>query len=151
VAVAAHAGPPGCTARQFLLGRSIHGPGFGSAGTGSEYVRQTARNIGGTCKLNWPGSISVAPTAGAFQSVEVLNAGNGVSSTIPAGHALSFTVGAWWAIPGLATSNCGTKFTNVTRVRIPTAAGSIEIALGTKFRDVCRTPATMSLQIMPVD
>jgi hypothetical protein len=146
-AVAAHAAPPACTASQFLLGKATHTVGFGTAGTASEYIIQPARNVGGTCKLDWPGTISVAPAAGAFQSVKVLNADHGVPATIPADRALSFIVGAWWAIPGSATFKCGTEITNVTKVRIPTAEGSTEIALGTKFPVVCRSPASTSLQI----
>ena len=147
-AVAAHAGPLACTARKFLLGRATHTVGYGTAGTTSEYVIQPARNVGGTCELNLPGMICVTPASGAFQSVKVLNAGYGISSTIPVGHALSFVVGAWWAIPGgTATFKCGTAVTNVTTARIPIAAGSIEVALGTKFPVVCRPSASMSLEI----
>lgn len=143
---ATQVGPSACTARQFLLGKVTHAIGFGAAGTGLEFVVQPARNVGGTCELNWPGTMSVAPAAGAFQSVKVSNAGYRVSYVIPAGHELSFVVGAWWAIPG-SPSECRTAVINVTAARIPLAAGSIEVALGTEFPDVCRSSSSMSLQI----
>lgn len=145
---AAQSGSSACTARQFLLGKATHAFGLSTAGTSSEYVFQPARNVGVTCRLNLPGIISVAPAAGGFQRVKVLNGGYGVTSTIPAGRALSFVVGAWWAIPGWpAAPKCGTTVTNVTAARIPLAAGSIEVALGTTFPVVCSASASMSLYI----
>jgi hypothetical protein len=142
-----------CSAKQLALGKVTIAPGYGTLGTSSVYVTQPVRNAGGECLFTVPNTIRVASAAGQFQTVAASNAGTEVAFTIPSGKSVSIVLGAWWWVPGLLSGTdmsappCAGALSDVSRVSIQLASDSLEVDLGTVWREVCTSPATVSITV----
>lgn len=141
-----------CSAGQFVLGRATSAYGFGTFGTTSVYVTQPLRNTGGSCVLHLPGTMSVASANGPFQAVTVVDAGTASSFSVLPGQSLSVVLGAWWWTGGhpdvgtpLPAPPCTDPISDVSRVEVRLASGSLQIDLGTVWHQVCSSPASVSL------
>jgi len=142
-----------CSASQFVLGKATVAPGYGTLGTDAVYVTQPIRNTGGDCVLNVPGTIGVASADGQFQMVAASDAGTATAFDVPAGASVSIILGAWWWVPGhlsgtgMTAPPCTGRVSDVSRVSIPFASDSLELDLGTVWREVCTAPATVSITV----
>jgi len=97
----------------------------------------------------------VAAATGPFHSVQVRNAGTATSWKIKSGQSLSIVIGdSWWV--GVRDGNgslvfsappCAGPIRDVTRVELPLASGSIQIDSPTVWREVCSSPASVSLTV----
>ena len=127
-----------CSASKFVVGTAIDdGPGFPTLGSGDDFVTLPLRNVGGECVLHLPATIAVASATGPFQAVRVLNAGIVTAFSVPAGGNVSIVLGDSWFVPSEFPQSEGTPpacagaISDVTRVEIPLASGSLQIGLGT--------------------
>lgn len=140
-----------CLPSQLVLGKPTNSYGFSTVGTTSVYVMQPLRNDGPRCVLQLPGSIRVASANGAYKTVAVINAGTSTSVIVESGQSFSIVLGAWWRTSGaqspsdVTASACHGAIDDVQRVELPMASGSIQIDLGTVWREVCSAPPSVSL------
>ena len=141
-----------CSANQFVVGPPVDGgPGFPTLGSADDFVTLPLRSVGGDCVLNLPATIGVAPAMGSFQPVRVLNAGVVTAFSVTSGGNVSIVLGDSWFIPSTFPQSEGTlpactgAISDVTRVEIPLASGSLQIELGTVWPEVCPDPASVSL------
>jgi hypothetical protein len=141
-----------CSASQFVLGKAMNdGPGFPAWGTSDDFITQPLRDVGGNCVLHLPATIAVASASGPFQAVRVLNAGTVTSFSATSGGNVSIALGASWPIPWMwaqlekTPPPCAGAISNVSRVEIPLASGSLQIDLGTVWPEVCPDPASVWL------
>jgi hypothetical protein len=150
-----------CSASQIVLGATTYGYGYGSLGTTVVFVTQPLWNVGGDCVRQLPAVIGVAPPTGPFGSVTVIDAGTttlsgvnspAMSARIRSGESLSIVLGdSWW---GDANGNplgsappCAGAIRDVTRVEFPFASGTTQIDLPTTWREVCSSPASVTLRL----
>jgi hypothetical protein len=143
---------PICTADQLVLGNVTIAPGYGALGTDAVYVTQSLRNAGEDCVFNVPETIGVSSTGGQFQMVTVQNTAISPAVGIPSGATASIVLGTWWWVSGHASGResappCSDVVEDVSRVSIPQASGTIEVDLGTVWREVCTTPASVSITV----
>lgn len=152
-----------CSASQIVVGKATYGYGYGALGTTVVFVTLPLRNVGGDCVLHLPAVIGVASATGPFEAVSALDAGTesatGVNSPaesarIRSGRSLSIVLGDWWRIDTLTDNGtpvpappCLNPISDVTRVEFPLATGSLQVDLPTVLRQVCSSPASMSLTI----
>lgn len=141
-----------CSADQFVVGPPVDGgPGFPTLGTADDFVTLPLRGVGGDCVLRLPAIIGVASAMGSFQPVPVLNAGVVTAFSVPAGGNVSIVLGDSWFIPSEFPENAGTPPTcaegisDVTRLEIPLASGSLQVELGSVWPEVCPDPPSVSL------
>jgi hypothetical protein len=141
-----------CSASQFVLGKAINdGPGFAALGTSDDFITEPLRDVGGNCVLRLPATIGVASATGPFQAVRVLNAGIVTAVSASSGGNVSIVLGASWPIPWMLAQDgrtpppCAGAISDVSRVEIPLASGSLQIELGTVWPEVCPDPASVSL------
>lgn len=150
-----------CSASQIVLGAATYGYGFGSFGTMVVFVTQPLRNVGGDCVLHLPVVIGVAPPTGPFVSVTVIDAGTTMlsgdnspemSARIRSGESMSIVLGdSWWGdpngIPSGSAPPCAGGIRDVTRVEFPFASGTKQIDLPTTWREVCSSPASVTVTL----
>lgn len=139
-----------CSADQFVItAPATYAYGYGTAFTTSVYFRQPLRNTGGACVLRLPTRVGVAGPDGLVVAVRVVNAGNAMLFRVRAGQALTVMLGAWWPLPTApnATTWCRDPVLGVTRASFPLATGVIAFDLGMTVREVCPSPASMSVTI----
>lgn len=144
---------PACTVRQLVLGEVTVAPGYGTLGTDSIFVTQPLRNTGIDCVFTVPVTIGVAATGGEFQMVAAQNTAASAVVGIPSGASTSIVLGAWWWVPGhasgagLSAPPCSGLVGDVSRVSIPVGSDALEVQLGTVWREVCTSPATVSISV----
>jgi len=140
-----------CTAVQLALGAQQPGTLFTSGGTATVSVTQDVRNTGGTCTLRLPATIEVAGSAGSFVAADVSASGGSESHVIAHDQMVALALGSWWPsdghklMPSRSSSWCKAPVTDVTRVQIPLASGSIQFRLQDTFQGVCQVPGTLAL------
>jgi hypothetical protein len=141
-----------CSASQFVVGKVMNdGPGFGVWGTSDDFVTLPLRDVGRDCVLHLPATIGVASATGPFQAVRVLNAGTVTALSATSGGNVSIVLGASWPIPWMLAQlqetppPCAGAISDVSRVEIPLASGSLQIDLGTVWPEVCPDPGSVSL------
>jgi hypothetical protein len=142
---------PTCTAKQLVLGNVTIAPGYGALGTDAVFVTQLLRNAGEDCVFTVPETIGVSSTAGQFHMVGIQNTATTTAVGIPSGATASIVLGAWWWVPGRVSGTesppCSAAVEDVSRVSIPLASGTLEVNLGTVWREVCTTPASLSITV----
>ncbi|MGH2466852.1 MAG: hypothetical protein ACRDGL_03875 [Candidatus Limnocylindrales bacterium] len=107
--------------------------------------------------LRLPGMIGVASAIGPFHNVPVIDPGTATSWDVKAGQSLSIVLGDdWWTGIRSATGatafpppSCADPVHDVARVAFPLASSSNEIKLFTVWREVCSSPASVSLTVRP--
>jgi hypothetical protein len=141
-----------CSAGQFVVGTPVDdGPGFGTFGSTDDFVTLPLRDVGGNCVLRLPTTIGVAPATGPFAAVNVLNSGVVTAFSVTSGGNVSIVLGDSWFIrsvfaqTGRTPPACAGAISDVSRVEIPLASGSLQIDLGTVWPEVCPDPASVSL------
>ena len=101
-----------------------------------------------------PGTLKVAWATGPFRTARAVNAGMATVYDVKAGQSVSIVLGAWWWT-GVSTANgtplpappCTEPISDVSRVAIPLASGSVEIDLDLPWHEVCSSPASVSLTV----
>jgi hypothetical protein len=142
-----------CSAKQLVLGKVTVAPGYGTLGTDSLFVTQPVRNAGGDCVFHVPRTIGVASAAGQLHVVASDNAGTATEFNISSGASVSVLLGAWWWVPGrlsgtgMSAPPCAGAISDVSRVSIQLGSDSLEVDLGTVWREVCTSPATVSITV----
>ena len=145
------------------MGKATYSYGYAAINSTSVYVTLPLGNVGDDCVLHLHAVIGVASAAGPFQAAMVEDNGTesatggslAQSASIRSGGSLNIVLGAWWEVAILQPEN-GTPFpappclnptSDVTRVEFPLATGTIQIKLPTVFKQVCSSPASVSLTI----
>ena len=139
-----------CSANQFVVGTPVdNGPGFPTLGTGDDFVTIPLHDVGGDCVLHLPPTIGVASATSPFHAVPVLNAGVVTAFSVPARGNVLIVLGDSWFLPSTQSVRtppaCPAAISDVTRVEIPLASGSLQIDLGTVWPQVCPDPASVSM------
>lgn len=141
----------GCSARDFvLMGKASHAPGAAQLGGASVYVTQRIRNSGADCVLELPKTIQAVNAKGVGRVIQVLDTGYAMSFHIPHDGTATLVIGAWWPISGLKgvrSVPCHDAITDVTKVAIPFGEADLRIALGTVWREACKSPGSTSIEI----
>ena len=143
-----------CTASQLVLGKPTSGYGYGSLGTSVVFVTQPVRNAGGSCALQLPRTIGVAPATGPFQPVRVVNTGTAASVNLRSGQSVKLVIGdSWWirdadGQPMVSWApRCANPISDVTRVEFPLSSGRLEIDFDIPWHEVCPSPASVSVTV----
>lgn len=100
--------------------------------------------------LALPRGIGVASANSPFEYVPVVIAGNRTSETVGAGQRVSIMLQATWQLPGgdrYSSQPCQRTVRDVTRVEFPLAVGTLQIDLGTTWRSVCDSPASVRVRL----
>lgn len=142
-----------CSASEFVVGTPTYSYGYGAAGTTVVFFNQPLRNAGASCVLDLPEFIGVAPATGPFRSVTVTRSGLAIAWAIDSGDTLRILIGAsWWVGVRDANGNavgtgppCADPILDVTRVELPFARGNTLIDLPAPWREVCPSPASVSI------
>ena len=144
-----------CSASEFALGTPTYSYGYGTLGSTVVFVTVPLRNTGPSCLLELPGTIGVAAAGGPFSAVSVTNIGIAPAWSSESGQSLPLVLGAsWWA--GLRDANgnpvgsappCVDPILDVTRLELPFAVGSAVVDLPTTWREVCSSPASVSITL----
>jgi hypothetical protein len=143
-----------CASSQFVPGKATSTYSFSSFGSRTVDVWQPLRNAGGRCVLRLPTVIAVASATGPFQLVPVENGGNASSFDIKAGQSLNLVLRGWWWVGWTSDTAtppppppCANPITDVTRVEFPFASGAAQIDFDTAWREVCSSPASVSVTV----
>jgi hypothetical protein len=141
-----------CSAGQFVLGTPTSGYGFGTIGSTVVFLTLPLRNTGSSCLLGLPEMIGVAPATGPFTSVPVTRSGIATSWAADSGAGPRVMIAAsWWTGAHDANGNaigvgpCADPVVDVTRIEFPFASGSTVIDLPTTWKEVCSSPASVSI------
>jgi hypothetical protein len=104
-------------------------------------------NSGPTCTLGIPHLVQVATPDGAQHRVAVADAMTTTTFVAKRGQTFTAIIGASWAFPGWPTpSPCVAPIDNVVRVALPVEGGVLDIALDMAWKEVCSSPASVSLE-----
>jgi hypothetical protein len=144
-----------CSASQFVLGTPTYDYGFGTLGSTVVFVTVPLRNTGASCVLNLPAIIAVATATGSFHNVPVIRPDRVTAWASESGQSLPMVIGAsWWVGVRDESGNavgsappCADPVFGVTRVELPFASGSTVIDLPTTWREVCSSPASVSVAL----
>lgn len=119
--------------------------------------------MGGDCVLTLPTEVEAVSATVPFRTVSVVDTGTAdgsggylptMSVRIPSGGSVSIVIGAWWwtgAQPAggtpLPSPPCSGPISDVTAVELPMAAGTVVFELPIVLKQVCSSPASISLTI----
>ncbi len=145
--------PPGagsCSADQLVLAEATNDWFFTTVGSQKNGVSQPFSNRGGACLLVLSNSIFVARSSGAPIPVEVMVVGKN-SYSLAVGDTGSIELTATWStgdvIPGQTPGPCEGSIEGVRSVEVPVASGRLLINLGTVWREVCSSPASVTITV----
>jgi len=144
-----------CSASQFVLGTPTYSYGFGTLGSTVVFVTVPLHNVGASCLLDLPEMIGVAAATGPFHAVPVTKGGTATAWASESGQSLPIVIGASWWVgvhdasgnPALSAPPCADPIFDVTRVELPFAVGSSLIDLPATWREVCSSPASVSISL----
>jgi hypothetical protein len=144
-----------CSASQFALGTPTYAYGFGTLGSTLVFVTVPLRNTGRSCVLDLPATVGVAGASGPFYAVPLTNSGRVTAWSSETGQSLPLVLGAsWWVGTRDANGNavgsappCVDPILDVTRLELPFASGSAIVDLPMAWREVCSSPASVSITL----
>lgn len=115
-------------------------------------VTVPVENTGGSCTIEVPAKIVVQNSEGAEAVVGLLGK-VAKSFSIAAGGRVSLVLEADWLVSGGpppgAVYKCEAPIEAVTSLELPTASGRLAIELGTTWHQVCTSPASVWMTVLP--
>jgi len=133
-----------CTESQLTVGKVTSLTELAPLGMQRLFPIIRLQNSGEACTFQFPKLLEVASDTGPYRAVDVdLPRNGGVPFHVPAGRSY-IAISEMWPMPS-QPSLCSDPITDVTRVRIPLAAGTIQVHLPAAWVSVCASPSTTAI------